>query len=240
MDIRFVKVRKDSNQTPLKTDSYLYNRIGLWGSVLDVHSESNSVDVITDTGYKLSEIPVISKEWICNDENKDFVSGTRSLPPKFSRVFILMPNHTYDGAFVLCSGYTKGDKSTHGLFATEKADIDNKNNIEEKISLSGWKSKEYYLDGNRIIESKNGDISLKIILSDNSKDNLTQGVSLSLFGHTVIIEKDKINLSDKNGNKITGNSSGLVIEDKNGNKITGSDSGWDLNGYLTISSKAGV
>lgn len=254
--MKVVKKRKDSLQSPLSSQSYIGERIGLWASVVDVHSESNSVDVITDTGYRCINIPVISKEWICNDDDKDFISGTRSLPPKFSRVFILMPNKTMDGAFVLCSTYSKGDNGTHGLYAASEDEIETKNNIEEKVSLSGWNSKEYYEDGNRTFESKNGDISLKVVLADNDDESLEQGITLKVFDTEITINPDGLSFTDKNDNKvestsnglkvtdkndntITMASSGITIEDKNGNTITGSSSGWDLNGYLTIGKKKG-
>lgn len=234
MNVNLTKRRKDSNQTSHESKSYLNDRIGMWASVIAVHSESNSVDILTDTGYSCINIPVVSTEWICNDTNKSFVSGERNLPPVKSRVFVLMPYRTMDGAFVLCSGYTKGDTGTHNLWAKSKNDIEKFNYIKEKISLSGWKYKEYEKDGNKVVESLDGKIKIELVLADNSEDNLVKGINIESWDNTVKVTPDGISVEDKNGNKLETKSSGIEITDKNGNKIESTTNSLKFNGNLEV------
>lgn len=252
MNINFVKVRKDSLQTPLTNESYMEHRIGFWACVVDVHSDKNTVDVLSDTGFKLVDIPVISKQWICIDNNKDFTPASRNLPQINSRVFILMPTGTIDGSFVLCSGYSNGDTTSHGLWAEkQQSDISKKNNIEESISQSGWNKKEYYRDGNIIFVSLDENVKLEIILVDNSQDSLVKGISVKAWNNSIVVNEEGISfedknsnkistsnngisLIDKNNNKITTNNSGLVIQDKNNNKIESTTTSLKLNGNLEV------
>lgn len=234
MNVNLTKRRKDSNQTSHISTSYLNDRIGCWASVIAVHSESNSVDILTDTGYSCINIPVVSKEWICNDGDKSFISGSRNLPPVKSRVFVLMPYHTMDGAFVLCSGYTKGDEGTHNLWAKTKNDINKLNYITEKISLSGWKYKEYEKDGNKVIESLDEKIKIELVLADNSADSLVKGINIESWDNSIKITPDGFSIEDKNGNKLETKSSGIEITDKNGNKIESTTNSLKINGNLEV------
>jgi hypothetical protein len=80
------------------------NRCGSWGYVEKTYSGDNSADVFLDTGAYLKHCPVSSKEWVVPGE--EYTSGERDLPPAGARVFVIMPyGNTYDGAFVLCSGF---------------------------------------------------------------------------------------------------------------------------------------
>jgi len=108
-------------------------RIGEHGRVTDLHSEDNTVDVLLDTGVFLKHVRVRSKKWVIyqEDTEKDFNAGERDLPPLHTRVFILMPDGTYNDCFVLCSLFSTPDKAEPFL-------ADDRERIKEGISPSGW------------------------------------------------------------------------------------------------------
>lgn len=243
MEINFVKQRKDADRNSLENTSYMKDAIGFWGNVCDVDSTINSVDVISDTGIKYTGIPVYSKEWVNKDENKDYTTGSRNLPPYGARVFVLTPTHTITGAFVLCSGYAKGDVKKQTLYAQkDKTDKDKKekNVIEESVLMGGWKIKKVYENGNITISNSEDEIQIEIINADENKNNIKKSVSINVFEHTVEIKKDSILIEDSFSNKVETNKDTLVITDANGNTLEGSNKGWNLNGYLEVAKKPAV
>jgi len=235
MNIYLEKTRKDSNQTPKESNSYLNERIGFWACVISVNSDRNSVDVMSDTGYKLIDIPVMSKEWICNDEQKTYISASRNLPPVNSRVFVLMPSGTVSGSFVLCSGFAAGEKTTHELFAKNSTDVEKLNNIEEKITCGGWTIKEYYSDGNKVYLSLDGKIKLEVCLAENNSESLVKGIKLSAFNNVVQIDENGINLTDCNNTNIKSTKDGIDIKDAKSNTIKANGTSLILNGNLEVS-----
>ena len=108
-------------------------RIGEKGRVMELHSDSVTVDVVLDTGIYLKYVPVRSMEWVLygEDTEKEYNAGERDLPPLHSRVFILMPSGTYDDCFVLCSLFSTPDKGKPFL-------DENREKIKEGITPSGW------------------------------------------------------------------------------------------------------
>ena len=108
-------------------------RIGEYGRVMKLHSEDNTVDVLLDSGVFLKHVRVRSMEWVIyqEDTKKDFNAGERDLPPLHTRVFILMPDGTYNDCFVLCSLFSTPDKAKPFL-------ADDRERIKEGITPSGW------------------------------------------------------------------------------------------------------
>ena len=214
------KVHKiNANGSPVPDTNYLKGRIGFWGLVIEQNSMNNTVTVVSDTGFQLKNIPVYSTEWVTVDENKDYIPSTRNLPPKNSRVFVLTPTFTAVGAFVLCSGYSRGDENIRKLWASGKGDLEDKNNCRETVTQGGWDITEEYADGNTSITSNDKKIVITINTKDNSKKSQKQEISIKAWDNSIVVNKDGINITDKNGNEIKMTTSDIQINAKNSNKI---------------------
>jgi hypothetical protein len=159
--------KENADVRDVKNNNFLTERIGFWAVVKEVNSKTNSVTVVSDTGYEYTDIPVLSREWVTVDETKNYISGQRNLPPVKSWVFVLTPTKTANGAFVLCSGYTKGDENIRELWAKNESELEDKNNCRELKTQGGWDIKEEYSNGNFTIESDDG----KIHFSANTAAN---------------------------------------------------------------------
>lgn len=246
MEINFVKQRKDAERNPLENTSYMKDAIGFWGNVCDVDSTINSVDVISDTGIKYQGIPVISKEWVNKDKDQEYTTGSRNLPPYGARVFVLTPTHTASGAFVLCSGYAKGDTKKQTLYATKDEsgeDKKEKNTIEEAVLLGGWKVKKYYENGNLTISNDKDEIQLEVVNVDDTKNNVKKSISLSVFGHNVVIKKDEIKIADSFKNNITTTKDGITVKDSFENQIETTKDGLsiiDTKGVKIVTGTSGL
>lgn len=196
MNIIFEKQRKDAAPTKLQNDYYNKDRIGFWAIVSDVDSTLNRVNVISDLGISLSGIPVYSSEWVCADDSKDYVTGSRNLPPIGARVFVLMPTHTITGAFILCSGYAPGETKTQNLIAdTNKKD--KFNTLKEKITQGGWNLKEDYSSGNISLLSKDEKIKIELNVEENQQDKQKLGIVLTAYDHEILINDNEIKITSK-------------------------------------------
>lgn len=205
MNVIFTKKRKDADSIPLKTDTYMDNRIGFWGNITGVNSEKNTVRVLDSTGLEYIGLPVVSNEWV--NENDDFVSGSRNLPPVGSRVFVLMPTHTITGAFVLCSGYAIGDQKTQKLWEKDKE------KVSESVTSGGWIETEDYESGNRIIKDKDNEISIEI-------DKGSKEITLSAFKHTIKIDESGITIDSSENETIKVKSEKDIKLDAKGNELS--------------------
>lgn len=214
---------KHSIPQELQSGSYYAERIGFWADVKEVDSANNCVTVVNDQGFTLNSIPVCSFEWVSDKDN--YVSGERKLPPEGARVFVLTPTKTLSGAFVLCSGYPKGEKSLQTLFAQNNNEESLKKNQYERITQGGWNIKENYEDGNISLSSNDGNIVIQINPAKNNNLKQEQTVSVTAYNNAVEITKDGIKFTDSNKNSFSATSGGYSIEDKNKNKITTASSG---------------
>lgn len=214
---------KHSIPQDLKSGSYYSERIGFWADVKEIDSANNCVTVVNDQGFTLNSIPVCSSEWV-SDKDK-YVSGERQLPPEGARVFVLTPTKTLSGAFVLCSGYPKGEKSLQTLFAQNSNEESVKKNQYERITQGGWDIKENYEDGNISLSSNDGNIVIQINPAKNDNLKQEQTVSITAYNNAFEITKDGIKFTDANKNSFSATSDGFSIEDKNKNKITTASSG---------------
>ena len=60
MQIRRNIHKINANAPDINNNSYLKGRIGFWALVIEVNSRNNTVTVVSDTGYELKNIPVVS------------------------------------------------------------------------------------------------------------------------------------------------------------------------------------
>lgn len=230
--------------TPVRENNYLSGRIGFWGTVSAQNSLSNTVTVISDTGYEYSGIPVFSKEWVTIDDNKDYIPSTRNLPPVKSRVFVLTPTFTAVGAFVLCSGFSRGDENIRTLWAQSESELEEKNNSRETKTQGGWDITENYKNGNSTFYSNDEDIKLDVQVVDDEQDsNNKKKIMLTAWDNVITISEDGISIADKNDNSVVADDSGIIITDANENTITLNNSGiniTDKNKKKILMSSSGV
>lgn len=198
------KVRTKAESVPLENSSYRDGCVGFWGNVIGIDTEELAVDVQACTGMKYRGIPCISKEWVVYNESKDYVPGERDLPPLNSRVFVFMPTHTLSGAFVLCSGFARGEPSVRNLFAKNETEKEDFRTIKEHISQGGWKEKEFADNGNKIFESNDGNILINLVAADDSKNGLEKEVSIKAWDQTIKINKDGISIKTDKPIKMDG------------------------------------
>jgi hypothetical protein len=172
--------KKDSfpGKTPVPSGSS-YNRwYGFWGMVTEVHPENNTVQVRTDAGRIVSNVRVASMTWVTIDQEKDYLSGNRSLPPVDTMVFCIMPNGEYSSAFVLCSGFS--DDPLHGEFKEDSKDAQY---IDKEIVNSGWTYIEDKRTGTKTIQNKPEDETIKIEVDqeEEGKEKVTVTIHGSIF-----------------------------------------------------------
>lgn len=199
--------------------NYLANRIGFWALVKEVDSINNTVTVVSDTGYEWPNIPVKSDEWVTVDKNKDYIPSQRNLPPKNSRVFVLTPTYSITGAFILCSGFSRGDDNIRTLWAKDESELEDKNNCRETKTQGGWDITEEYENGNTKIESEDGNIVFNVNTAANNQKSQNKEVSLVAWDNEITIDEDGITVTDKNNNKFELTSDGITIKDKNNNEF---------------------
>ena len=215
----------NASRFPVPDNNYLSGRIGFWGLVSAQNSLNNTVTVISDTGFEYKNIPVFSSEWVTVDDDKNYIPSTRNLPPVKSRVFVLTPTFTAVGAFVLCSGFSKGDENIRTLWAANESELEDKNNCRETKTQGGWDIQEEYANGNFSAESN--DQKIKIVINTTKDDNKSQPkeVSLKAWDNTIKIDDVGIDIKDKYNNEIKRDSDGITITDTNGNviKMTNTD-----------------
>lgn len=236
-----MKVLKKTHKTNvipprIPEGNYLAQRIGFWALVKDVNSLNNTVTVISDTGYIYPNIPVKSDEWITINDNKDYIPSQRNLPPRNSRVFVLTPDKTITGAFILCSGFSRGDENIRTLWAKNENELEDKNNCRELKTQGGWDITEEYANGNYRVASNDEEIEFQANPAQDDNKSQNKEISLMAWGNTIVINEDGISVKDTNNNTVEATSNGIVIKDKvndNFNTIQLNDSGitiTDING----------
>ena len=204
---------------PLPNNNYLAGRIGFWGLVSAQNSLNNTVTVISDTGYELKNIPVFSSEWVTVDDNKNYIPSTRNLPPVKSRVFVLTPTFTAVGAFVLCSGFSRGDENIRTLWAQNENELEAKNNCRETKTQGGWDITEEYANGNYSVKSNDEKIVFTANTTQDDNKSQVKEVSLTAWDNAVTINENGISITDKNNNTFVANADGITVTDAKGNTI---------------------
>lgn len=210
-------IHKTNAEAPhLNNDSYLKNRLGFWALVKDVNSKNNTVTVVSDTGFEYSNIPVKSDEWVTLKDN--YIPSQRNLPPKNSRVFVLTPTFTAVGAFVLCSGFSRGDENIRTLWAANDNELEDKNNSRETKTQGGWDITEEYTNGNYKAASNDENIVFQANPVQDDDKSQNKEISLNAWGNTIVINEDGIAVTDANNNTVEATRDGIIIKDKVDNK----------------------
>jgi hypothetical protein len=208
---------------------------GIWAMVIKRNSGNdkgkktigNTVDVETSEGYQITNVPVLSKEWVTLEKNdKGKFLGERDLPPEKALVFIIMPSGNLDSAFIIGSGFISSFAGHSDEFLVADKELEKLTNTE-----GNWTKKYDKVTGDlEIVGTDEDDKTLtltikksekKVQLKDwNDNDILIDEKGTSLTdtkGNKVVTDDSGIKMEDKNGNKSTMNSSGMKAEDKNGN-----------------------
>ena len=209
-------IHKTNARAPhLPGGNFLKGRLGFWGIIKEVNSINNTVTVISDTGYEYPNIQVKSDEWVTVDDSKNYIPSTRNLPPKNSRVFVLTPTYSAVGAFVLCSGFSRGDKNIRTLWASSESELEDKNNCRETKTQGGWDITEEYKNGNFKAVSNDEKIIFTVNPVEDSQKSQNKEITLEAWGNTIKINEDGISIIDKNKKKIITSNSGVSIKDDN-------------------------
>ncbi len=208
------KVSTKAEMNKLSNNTYYDGAIGFWGIVYEVNSSLNTVSVKSLNGMKYGEIKVLSREWVCKNEDKNYVSSERDLPPVNSIVFVLTPTHSISGAIVIGSGIPLGEPELQELLADEnnKTQIQEFNDIKEKIDCGGWKFKNFNKNGNKTIISNDENIKIELIEENDTQKSLNQGINITAFDNEIKINSDGITINSKSGKNINlnGDSKSLV------------------------------
>lgn len=234
--------RINAPTVPVRENNFLSGRIGFWGTVTAQNSLTNTVTVISDTGYEYSGIQVYSKEWVTIDKNKDYIPSTRNLPPVNSRVFVLTPTFTAVGAFVLCSGFSRGDENIRTLWAQSESELEEKNSSRETKTQGGWDITENYNNGNSTFYSNDENIKLDVQVVDDEQDSSKKKkIELTAWDNKITINTDGISITDINGNQIQTTDNGYIITDAKGNIVqSGIDNNKELFKINVVKKSGGV
>jgi hypothetical protein len=204
----------------------------MWCKVLKRYSADHTVDVETAGGFRVTRVPVTSREWVTLE---DPVLGERNLPPEGSVVFLFMPTGGIDNAFIFGSCFLPSyDKHKEEFLAEGKED-------EELVKKEGNWTKKY--------DKETGD--LEVVGTDEDDKTLTLTIKKSekkiqltdWNENDILIDENGIIVTDTKGNKTTWDDSGIVTEDKNGNKVTKNDGGIkieDKNGNTSAMDSGGI
>lgn len=178
------------------------NACGFFGTVTEVHPETNSVFVRTDTGFVIPRVRVAClSEWVTYNEDKQ-LTGERHLPPKDSYVFCLMPNGDFASAFVLCSVFSAYDEE-HRPFMERSGDEDKitiAKNHRSILSQGQWRFEENYVTGTRRMYNapKQDDATISIeVLQTNPDDskkeekNENPKTTVKVYGTTICVTQGK-------------------------------------------------
>lgn len=217
-----VIVRKKAPDSPFKKETQSYQKLGFWATVTEVNSQTYTCTVLTSNKEVIRNIPLATKEWISDD------SFERNLPPRGTFVFILMPDNCISNAFILCSGYPKGEPALQRLYAKDESEQKAKDQEREVITPGNWDEKEDYVSGTRTITSPDGKIEIKAILKDKAADS----VVVTCFDTSITINKDGVSFNPKKVVIDTG--SGEISLKTTGNVIVDAQSVNINNGALEI------
>jgi hypothetical protein len=184
------------------------NRYGVWCKVLKRYSIDHTVDVETAEGFHITRVPVTSREWATLE---DPILGERNLPPVGSIVFMFMPTHGIDNAFIFGGCFLPSfDKHTNEFL------VEGKEDEEFEKTEGSWQRKK---------DKITGDIEIIGISKDKKKLILTikkSGKKIQLKDwndNDIVIDENGTFLTDTKGNKAITNDSGIKMVDKNMNII---------------------
>lgn len=170
MTITLYKVPNAKRRAAYENTSPYAGRYGFFATVEAVHSDSCTVDLITDTGDKVGNVRVASREWVTYSKGKK-LTGERRLPPKGTTVYCAMCTGEYSSAVVIASVFIRGEPY-HKDYKVKGAE-----GLNERRTNSGWYVKSDNATGELHIE-REPDISIDI------KDGLT----IDAYGASIAID----------------------------------------------------
>lgn len=218
--------RRNPYENPEKMESvsFLSGRIGFWGYVQEVYGSTLTVDVLSDLGWLCRNVAVASAEWV----NGDTGTGERNLPPVGSRVFVLTPCGSLQGAFVLCSGFAKGDAGEKdGFRAKEESGEEDCCAVRKCVRPDGWTVEKDERTGTLQAFHKGGEVSFSCVPADGDA-----AVKVEAFGTEITVTGDGAEFSFP-GN-ITLQVSGDLTVETDGN-VDFSGGKFSVNGAFEVS-----
>lgn len=182
------KKQSAPQRTPFGTSTPFDHRNGFFGVVTEVHPETNTVHVFTDTGIELMNVEVASQQWVTyKKDSKPQLTGERNLPPVGTYVYCVMPNGTYDECFVLCSMFSTA--SIHKDYMADDEDTANTRLCQEN---GGWLKTTDIRTGTKVIKNKPEDETIKIEIDQESEGE--EKATITIHGNVVTVSKDGIEI----------------------------------------------
>lgn len=230
MNVFIRKHKKHSPPEAIKSSAYFDGAIGFWGTVTNVNSCTNTVDVKSNLGFVYAALPVASPFPVAiksDDEGVKRTCGERNLPQPGSYVFVLTPYGSQDGAFVLCYAlpYSCIDET---LIAKNKGEKSEKDTSRDSITQGGWHINEAFKDGAIKIENADKSIAFEakekgVTFAIKKDDNCTVEASVKDGGVTLDAKTDdntSVNVSIADGEVSVTATGAISIESANSEKIT--------------------
>ena len=182
------KKQSAPQRTPFRTSTPFDHRNGFFGAVTEVHPETNTVHVVTDTGIELMNVEVASQQWVTyKKDGKPQLTGERNLPPVGTYVYCVMPNGTYDDCFVLCSMFSTA--SIHKDYMADDEDTANTRLCQEN---GGWLKTTDIRTGTKVIKNKPENETIKIEIDQESEGE--EKATITIHGNVVTVSKDGIEI----------------------------------------------
>jgi hypothetical protein len=197
-----------------------------YGIVMESYSDDHTCKVRLVNGRTLLRVKVMPREWASKmPEGSDLAwSGRRDLPPKDTRVIILKPHYSYDGAVVIGSDFVyNGNYTPEGLGSAGAYD---KPGEVYHITPGGWEYTEDRESGK--ITLKRGEFAFSASPKDEEGGGSLEYADIN--GNRIAVNADGIAVEDTNGNEVSASSGGIRLQDANGNKISTSSGGIVMEG----------
>jgi phage baseplate assembly protein gpV len=184
-----IKKAKSMPQFPMPIETPFDHRYGFYGVVTEVHPETLTVNVRMDTGREISGVRVKSDQWVTMDEDKDYLTGERRLPPVDSYVCCFMPTGEPTSAVVMFSVFAYQDPMGGGI--TEfKEDSEDANHIDKRVDSGGWLFTHDKRTGTRRIQNapKEGDETISLEIDQEKEED--EKVTITIHGNVFTVDKD--------------------------------------------------
>ena len=227
INISIKKAKTVPGHQSIRIETPFDNRFGFFGMVTEVCKKTNTVSVCMDTGRIISGVRVASFQWVTMDEEKDYLTGQRKLPPKDTFVYCVMPTGNPASAVVLCSVFAYQD-SMGGKVSEFKEDTEDAVFTEKIIDNGGWKFTHDTRSGTRKIQNapKDGDETISIEIDQEEEGE--EKVFIKIHGQLLTLSKEKLDIVfdkcafmsdgkkwtiDADGNQIVHDKSKTIISD---------------------------
>lgn len=184
--------KKNASSQRFNNSSLSGDRIGFWATVLNVNSINLTCDIRADRGFRINNVPILSKTWVSKNENS--ITGERDMPPVGARVFCLFFEDDISSSIIIGSGIPSFDSSFDILKGTDDTKIE-KNNTKEVITTSGWTITDNSSTGEILIHNQDNSIVLSL-----DQENKTGNIEF--YKNTISINSEGISITDCNSNTI--------------------------------------